>query len=153
MIRLSRLCDYGIVLMVELAGRAGGSHNARELAEGAGLPLPAVSKLLKTLTRQHLLISHRGAKGGYSLARAASEITAAEMITALEGPIGLTQCTSEPGECIQEASCHVREPWQRINTVMRNALASISLADLACPVGSVLSPINENLAHTSLLEV
>ncbi len=152
MIRLSRLCDYGIVLMVELAGRGGGQYNARELAEGANLPLPAVSKLLKTLARQHLLVSHRGAKGGYSLARGAGEITAAEMITALDGPIGLTQCTIHPGECIQEASCHVREPWQRINTVMRDALSSISLADLACPVGSVLPPIKKNLAFTPLLE-
>jgi FeS assembly SUF system regulator len=151
MIRLSRLSDYGIVLMVELAGRGGGQYNARELAEGAGLPLPAVSKILKTLARQQLLVSHRGAKGGYSLARAAAEITAAEMITALEGPIGLTQCTIEPGECIQEASCHVREPWQRINAVMRDALSSISLADLACPVGSVLAPTNKNLGLTSLL--
>ena len=78
MIRLSRLFDYGIVLMVELAGRGGGPFNARELAEGANLPLPAVSKLLKTLARQHLLVSHRGAKGGYSLARGAGEITAAD---------------------------------------------------------------------------
>jgi FeS assembly SUF system regulator len=152
MIRLSRLSDYGIVLMVELAGRGGGPCNARELAELAGLPLPAVSKVLKTLARAGLLVSHRGAKGGYGLARGAADITAADMIAALEGPIGLTQCTIGPGECVQESSCHVREPWQRINTVVHDALASVSLADLACPVGSVLSPMRDTIGLTSLLE-
>jgi FeS assembly SUF system regulator len=134
MIRLSRLSDYGIVLMAHLAGHAdAGPHNARELAHEAGLPLPVVSKLLKLLAREGLLESQRGAKGGYSLARPARTITASQMITALEGPIGLTECSVHPGQCIQEASCHVREPWQRINDVVRRALAGVTLADLAEP--------------------
>ncbi len=134
MIRLSRLSDYGIVLMAHLAGMdEEGPHNARELAAEASLPLPVVSKLLKALTREGLLVSHRGAKGGYSLARPPQQISAAEMIAALEGPIGLTECTVHPGACTQEASCHVREPWQRINSVVRDALADVTLADLAQP--------------------
>jgi FeS assembly SUF system regulator len=133
-IRLSRLSDYGIVLMSHLAGFGDGEpHNAREIASEAGLPQPVVSKLLKALAREGLLESHRGAKGGYTLARRPEEISAAQMITALEGPIGLTECTVHPGECAQEASCHVREPWQRINDVVRGALADVSLADLAQP--------------------
>ena len=99
----------------------------------AGLPLPMVSKILKALARAGILLSHRGAKGGYSLARPADEISAAEMITALEGPIGLTECTVHPGQCVQEASCHVREPWQRINAVVRDALRDVTLAELARP--------------------
>ena len=134
MIRLSRLSDYGIVLMAHLAGlEEEGPHNAREVASEAGLPPPVVSKLLKALARKGLLESHRGAKGGYTLARRPETITAAEMITALEGPIGLTECTVHPGNCIQEASCHVREPWQRINSVVRDALTQVTLADLAQP--------------------
>ena len=134
MIRLSRLCDYGIVLMAQLAARAGGApSNAREVAAEAHLPLPVVSKVLKMLARRGLLVSHRGAKGGYSLARPPAEITAAEMIAALEGPIGLTECAAHPGQCVQEASCHVREPWQRINGVVRRALAEVTLADLVPP--------------------
>jgi FeS assembly SUF system regulator len=133
-IRLSRLSDYGIVLMALLAGRAGradaGPYNAREVAAEAHLPLPVVSKILKGLARRGLLVSHRGAKGGYSLARSPGEITAAEMITALEGPIGLTECAAHPGHCAQEPSCHVREPWQRINVAVRHALAAVTLADL-----------------------
>ena len=135
MIRLSRLSDYAIVLMAQLAGRAGradpGPYNAREVAAEAHLPLPVVSKILKGLARRGLLLSHRGAKGGYSLARPPAEITAAEMIVALEGPIGLTECAAHPGQCAQEPSCHVREPWQRINVVVRRALAQVTLADLA----------------------
>jgi FeS assembly SUF system regulator len=131
MIRLSRLSDYGIVLMAHLAGLdQAGPHNARELAGEAGLPLPVVSKLLKWLAREGLLESHRGAKGGYTLARSPERITAAEMIAALEGPIGLTECSAHPGACTQESSCHVREPWQRINDRVRHALTEVTLADL-----------------------
>ena len=131
MIRLSRLSDYAIVLMAQLAARAGDApSNAREVAAEAKLPLPVVSKVLKALARRGLLVSHRGAKGGYSLARPPAEINAAEMIAALEGPIGLTECAAHPGQCVQEASCHVREPWQRINGVVRRALAEVTLADL-----------------------
>lgn len=134
MIRLSRLSDYGIVLMAHLAGLDRNQpHAAREVASAAGLPLPVASKLLKSLAREGLLVSHRGAKGGYTLAHRPEEISAAQMITALEGPIGLTECTVHPGECAQEASCHVREPWQRINEVVRNALSDVSLAHLAQP--------------------
>ena len=134
MIRLTRTSDYGIVLMAHLAGCSDRApHNAREVAADAQLPLPMVSKILKALARQGLLVSHRGAKGGYSLARRPEEISAADMITALEGPIGLTECTVHPGHCVQESSCHVREPWQRINAVVRQALVDVTLADLARP--------------------
>jgi FeS assembly SUF system regulator len=136
MIRLSRLTDYGIVLMAHLASRPELAQcNAREIAAETELPLPVVSKVLKSLARQGLLESHRGAKGGYALARRPEQITAAEMIAALEGPIGLTECSVHPGACRQELSCHVREPWQRINSVVRDALARITLADLSSPAG------------------
>ena len=134
MIRLSRLSDYGIVLMSHLAGFGDGEpHSATEIAAEAELPQPVVSKLLKALAREGLLESHRGAKGGYTLARPPETITAAQMIAALEGPIGLTECTVHPGECGREANCHLREPWQRINDVVHDALANVSLADLAQP--------------------
>jgi FeS assembly SUF system regulator len=134
MIRLSRISDYGIVLMAHLAGFDDGQpHNAREIASEAELPLPVVSKILKGLAREGLLVSHRGAKGGYGLARPPGDITAHEMIEALEGPIGLTECTVHPGECAKEPSCGMREPWHRINAVVCAALTSVTLADLAQP--------------------
>ena len=144
MIRLSRITDYGIVLMAHLAGLGGERHNAREVAGDTQLPAPVVSKILKQLAREGLLVSHRGAKGGYSLARPPAEISAAEIITALEGPIGLTECTVHPGQCVQEASCHVREPWQRINHVVRQALSKVTLADLATPAAAgQIVPLSE----------
>ncbi|MEE9608631.1 MAG: SUF system Fe-S cluster assembly regulator [Myxococcota bacterium] len=138
MVRLSRLTDYGIVLMAHLAERerrsdSSSPHNAREVAEETSLPLPVVSKILKSLARQGLLVSQRGAKGGYTLARIPEQISVAEMIHALEGPIGLTECTVHPGQCVQEENCHVREPWQVINYAVRQTLGRIKLADLAGP--------------------
>ena len=131
MIKLSRITDYGIVLMANFATlERGVSQNAREASAETGLPLPMVSKVLKALARESLLISQRGAKGGYTLARPPAEISVVEMVTALEGPIGLTECTTHPGACAQEASCEVRAPWQLINLTVRDALANISLDDL-----------------------
>ena len=134
MIRLTRISDYGIVLMTELAARGDQEpRNARQVATAAGLPLPVVRKILKVLTREGLLASHRGSKGGYSLARSPEQISAAEMIAALDGPISLTECATHSGLCEQEASCRVREPWKRINTVVHHALNSVTLAELARP--------------------
>ena len=132
MIRLSRLSDYGIVLMAFLAEQpAESQHSARGIAAATRLPPPVVSKILKALAREGLLLSQRGPHGGYALARRPESITVAEMITALEGPIGLTECTMHPGQCVQEASCHVRKPWQQINHIVRSALAGVTLAELA----------------------
>jgi FeS assembly SUF system regulator len=134
MTRLTRISDYGIVLMTHLAVRSDHTpRNARQVATAARLPLPVVRKILKVLTREGLLASHRGSKGGYSLARSPEQISAAEMIAALDGPIGLTECAIHPGQCEQEPSCHVREPWKRINSVVHQALSSVTLADLAQP--------------------
>jgi FeS assembly SUF system regulator len=133
LIRLTRLADYGVLLMAHLAGAGAGAHNARELAARTGLPLPVVSKVLKTLAREGLLLSQRGPRGGYELARPAAAIPVAEIVAALEGPIGLTECTAHPGVCAQESTCHTRDPWQRINAVIRDALSRISLAELATP--------------------
>jgi FeS assembly SUF system regulator len=135
-IRLSRISDYGIVLMAFLAEQPADSrHSARDIAERTRLPLPVVSKILKALAREGLLVSQRGPLGGYSLARRPDSINVVEMITALEGPIGLTECSMHPGQCAQEASCHVRKPWQQINHVVRSALARVTLAELAAGGG------------------
>lgn len=131
MLRVSKITDYGIVILSHLAGQpAGSTHNARELATGAHLPLPVVSKTLKILARQGLVASQRGSKGGYALARPAREISLAQAIAALEGPIGLIECSVHEGQCAQEPTCVVRAPWQRINRAVSGALEGISIADL-----------------------
>ena len=134
MLRMTKQADYGIVLMTYLASHPNRRFAAPELAAAAQLPLPTVSKILKLLGREGLLESHRGVKGGYSLARDPQRITVAAMISVLDGPIAVTECIEDtPGECSQESVCHLRGNWQRINHAVRQALESISLAELTHP--------------------
>jgi FeS assembly SUF system regulator len=136
MLRISKLTDYGIVLLARVAAAPRDAQlSARELAERAALPLPAASKMLKQLTAAGLLESLRGAKGGYRLVRPPEAITVAEIVDALEGPIALMDCNAGPGHCEQESRCTVREPWHRINRAVNDALARVTLADLARPAG------------------
>ena len=134
MLRLSKITDYGIVLLARLArAPAGATHNARELAADTRLPFPVVGKVLKTLAREGLLDSHRGARGGYALARPPEEISVAKIIAALEGPVALTECGLAPGRCEHEPSCDVRSPWEKINRAISQTLDRVTLADLANP--------------------
>ena len=139
MLRLSKQADYGIVLLSYfLTGAPNGGgvvRSARELAEEAGLPLPTVSKVLKGLARGGILASHRGVHGGYTLARPAAEINVAQIVAVLDGEIGVTDCSPLGGrECSHEPNCPVRDPLQRLNAVVRNALGRVSLDDLLAPV-------------------
>lgn len=131
MLKMSRLTDYGTGVLAYLAAAEQVPHSASEVAEQTGLPAATVSKILKLLTRGGLVTSQRGAQGGYLLARPATEITAAEVLDALDGPLALTECSVEAGSCELEASCLVGNAWQRINVAIRRALDEISLAELA----------------------
>jgi FeS assembly SUF system regulator len=131
MLKMSRLTDYGTGVLAYLANAGSRPHSANEVAELTGLPAATVSKVLKLLTRSGLVTSHRGAQGGYVLSRPATEITAAEVIDALEGPVALTECSIEDGSCELESICLVGNAWQRINVAIRRALEEISLAELA----------------------
>jgi FeS assembly SUF system regulator len=147
-IRISRLTDYGIVLMSHIAAHAADVHNAAEVAQDAHLPLPTVSKLLRLLTKEGLLESHRGVKGGYGLARGAGEITVGQIITALEGPVAITTCTTNsPGECEHEGRCPVRSHWHLINLAVRQALDSVTLADMATHPRRVALPTVGAVPH------
>ncbi len=135
MIRMTKQADYGIVLMTHMASLPDRLFTAFEIANEAQLPAPTVSKILKLLARGGLLDSHRGVKGGYILARAAEEISVAEIIGALDGPIAITECICDtPGECWHEPICPVRGNWQRINQAIRQALEAITLAEMTHPI-------------------
>src|SRR5262245_4244207 len=135
MLRVTKVADYGIVVMTYLANHHPGQLSARDIAAGARLPLPVVSKILKLLQREKLLASHRGTKGGYSLSRRPEEITVADIIGALEGPIAVTECTDRVhGDCDLERLCPVRSNWHRINQAIREALEQISLAEMCRPL-------------------
>jgi len=130
MFRITRLTDYGVVLMAQLARHEGRLLNAAELAARVRVPLPTVSKILQILLREHLLESVRGAGGGYRLARPAERISVRDIIVALEGPIALTECNLDEGHCEQESHCAIRGNWHAINHALRQALDGISLADM-----------------------
>ncbi len=131
MLRISKLTDYGTVVLAHLAHSGAAYASASEVAAATSIGLPTVSKLLKTLARAGLVNSIRGAQGGYRLAREAGRITAAEVIDALEGPVSITECSASDSHCDLEAVCNVGGAWQRINFAIRRALDDISLADLA----------------------
>jgi FeS assembly SUF system regulator len=131
MFRLNKLTDYGIVLMAHVARSSEiAPHTARSLSQETGLPLPTVGKLLRQLSEAGLLSSHRGIKGGYNLAREATTISVADIILALEGPIGFTECSVMPGLCDLERSCSIKINSQIIGDALRDALEHVMLADL-----------------------
>ena len=133
MLRVSKLTDYATVVMACLAGTGEGTLSAQALAERARLEVPTVSKLLKQLAQAGLVASTRGINGGYRLALAPERITVAAIVTAIEGPIGMTECGAHAGLCDHEPHCGVRVNWQRINQAISDALASVTLADMAKP--------------------
>ena len=133
MLRVSRLTDYATVVMAFIATHPDHVHSAVQIAEETRLELPTVSKLLKTLGHASLVESFRGVNGGYRLARPATEISLAEIVEALEGPLGMTECSIAEGQCDREAQCGVRGSWQRINSVLDDALRAVSLADMMKP--------------------
>jgi FeS assembly SUF system regulator len=132
MLRVSKLTDYATVVMTCLAA-GDGVMSAQALAERARLELPTVSKLLKQLAQAGLVASTRGINGGYRLARAPDRITIADVVTAMEGPIGMTECSAHAGLCGHEPHCGVRVNWQRISHAIAGALASVTIADMLHP--------------------
>lgn len=129
MLRITKITDYGFILLAHMANQEQDRlHNAKDLSAAISIPLPTVSKVLKILTQGGILQSHQGSKGGYTLARPAQEITAAEIIEAVEGPVAITDCSSEEG-C--ERNCRVSPSWQQVNGAVIGALHGLTLAEMA----------------------
>jgi FeS assembly SUF system regulator len=129
MLRITKITDYGFILLAHMANQDMDLlHNAKDLSAAIGIPLPTVSKVLKILTQGSILKSHQGSKGGYSLAKPAGEITAAEIIEAVEGPVAITDCSSAEG-C--ERNCVVSPSWQQVNSAVIGALSGLTLADMS----------------------
>jgi FeS assembly SUF system regulator len=129
--RINKLTDYSIVIMTNMVIKdEKAMYTAKELSEVTNVPLPTVTRILKMLSNGELLNSQRGPQGGYSLTRNAKDISVAEVIEAMEGPISLTECASDDCGCSYEANCAVGKPWQKINKAIREVLQSISLAEM-----------------------
>ncbi|GMU43885.1 MAG: SUF system Fe-S cluster assembly regulator [Xanthomonadales bacterium] len=133
MFRLSKLADYATVLMACLAEEPARQLSAQALAERTRLEGPTVSKLLKQLAQVGLVSSTRGATGGYRLARTAGAISIADIVVAIEGPLGMTECSIHSGLCQRESYCTVSNNLRKISAAVEGALRAITLADMAAP--------------------
>jgi Rrf2 family protein len=135
MLRLSKKADYALIAMKHLAIRPdSGSASAREIAEQYDIPVELMAKVLQRLARRGLVTSHQGTRGGYRLARAASVISVADVIQAIDGPLTVTACSTDAENCEQYAKCSVRDPLWRIRERILSALATCSLQEVASDV-------------------
>ncbi len=132
--RLTHLADYAVVIMTAAARRdAGARLSASELAQETGVPLPTTQKLMGRLASAGLFDSARGVAGGFSLARPGGEISLADIIEAVEGPIAMTQCcgSDEASDCALDAHCRVKPHMNRVSNAVRGALDAVRLTELA----------------------
>jgi len=133
MLKLTKLTDYATVILSYMAKDISRIHGALEIADATGIGLATASKILKILVKARVLSSVRGAKGGYKLAKAPDRITLASVISALEGPIALTECSGSHKSCEQASGCHIQGKWHLINQKISQALESVTLADMILP--------------------
>ena len=134
MLRITRLSDYAVAILGQLANSEVAVHTAKDLAARSGLPAPVVSKILKNLARSKLVASQRGVQGGYRMAREPSLVSVADVIEAVEGPVALTECgDNSDATCEFVGNCSVQANWLRINQVVRRALSNISVEDMISP--------------------
>lgn len=132
--RLTHLADYAVVIMTAAARREAGARlSASALADETGVPLPTAQKLMGRLAAAGLLTSVRGASGGFALARAGSQISLADIIEAVEGPIAMTQCTGheDASDCALDAHCRVKPHMNLVSNAVRGALGAVTLQSLA----------------------
>ncbi len=132
MIKVNKLTDYSILILNHFATQNEDTvFNASQLAQALTLPSPTVSKILKILLKNQFVTSHRGAQGGYQLAKPLKSISIAAIIEAMEGRLAVTQCNVGTGLCTHEQGCQMRSPWQKINHMVLELLSQVSLADMA----------------------
>ena len=132
MLRLSKKADYALMAMKHLALRGDrGSSSAREIAEQYNIPIELMAKVLQRLVQRGLLSSHQGTRGGYRLSRAPRQLTVADVIQAIDGPVTVTACSTEEGQCEQFSKCNVRDPLYRVREKILAALGECTIAELA----------------------
>jgi Rrf2 family protein len=134
MLRLTKKADYGLMALKYLAEQSGGSaHSAKDIAEAYHIPPQLLAKILQTLAKSRLLVSHAGTNGGYALSRPAAEISAFEVIRAIDGPLFITSCITIHGACDLTSTCTIKEPLRKVNDSIKDLLSGIRIADLVEP--------------------
>ncbi len=153
MLRLTKKADYGLMALkylaeqADLAARAGaelhltGARSAKDIAEAYHIPPQLLAKILQTLTRAGLLVSHAGTNGGYALARPASSISTFEVIRAIDGPLFITSCITIHGPCDLAGHCTIKEPLRKVNESITRLLSDISVSDLIEPADQLPAPM------------
>lgn len=141
MLKLTKKADYGLIALRHLA-LSEDSASVKEIAASYGIPMPLLAKVLQKLARGGLLVAAHGTNGGYRLARDAREISALEVIRTIDGPIILTSCFTQHGQCYQSVTCSVREPLRRIHEGILHLLENISISEIA--QDAALSPVRPN---------
>ncbi|MEG9434900.1 Rrf2 family transcriptional regulator [Edaphobacter sp. HDX4] len=131
MLRLTKKADYGLMALKYLAEQNSGSaHSAKDIAEAYHIPPQLLAKILQTLAKGGLLVSHAGTNGGYSLARPARDISAFEVIRTIDGPLFITSCITIHGACDLTSTCTIKEPLRKVNDSIKDLLSGIYIADL-----------------------
>ena len=138
MLRLTKKADYGLMALKYLAEQEGApahqsttAHSAKDIAEAYHIPPQLLAKILQTLARAGILISHAGTNGGYALARPPAEINAFEVIRAIDGPLFITSCITIHGTCDLHGTCTIKEPLRKVNDSIKDLLSGIRISDLA----------------------
>jgi Rrf2 family protein len=131
MLRLTKKADYGLMALKYLAEQKNGTaHSAKDVAEAYHIPPQLLAKILQTLAKAGLLVSHAGTNGGYALAKPANEISAFEVIRAIDGPLFITSCITIHGACDLTSTCTIKEPLRKVNDSIKDLLNGLSIADL-----------------------
>lgn len=141
MLRLTKKADYGLMALKYLAEQsaqtgAPSAQSAKDIAQAYHIPPPLLAKILQTLARAGILVSHAGTNGGYALARPATEISAFEVIRAIDGPLFITSCITIHGPCDLAGHCTIKEPLRKVNDSIKELLSGIFISDLADPAGA-----------------
>lgn len=134
MLRIGKLTDYAMLVLIEMAKSPTSVLSATLLAERLGLMPPTISKVLKILAESKLVLSVRGAEGGYHLSKPAAEITVADVISAMEGNIAMTECCEDSTFCAIESMCAMRDNWRQINGMVQTLLSRFSIIDMLSPL-------------------
>jgi len=154
MLRLSKKADYALMAMKHLAlrgDRANASSSAREIAELYDIPIELMAKVLQRLVRRGLLVSHQGTRGGYQLAKGPTQISVADVIQAIDGPVTVTACSTDEGQqCEQFSKCNVRDPLWRVRERILSALGECTIAELASDVPPPVGSTKAAVFHTQL---
>jgi Rrf2 family protein len=141
MLRLTKKADYGLMALKYLAEQSAAAgmpaaQSAKDIAQAYHIPPPLLAKILQTLARAGILVSHAGTNGGYALARPANEISAFEVIRAIDGPLFITSCITIHGTCDLAGHCTIKEPLRKVNDSIKELLSGICISDLAEPAGA-----------------